>query len=210
MRLWSDSFKDGDWIPERCAFATAAEEDHVQLSDNLNPHLAWDGVPEGTKSFAIILRDYDVPSSGEDVNKEDREVPADLPRTDFYHWVIVDLPPSLREIAEGVFCAGVTAGGKSGGTGPHGSREGMNDYTGWFEGDPEMGGRYHGYDGPAPPWNDSIVHHYEFTIYALDKVTLDVEGSFSAPEVLAAMEGHILDHASTTGIYSQNPRLLPN
>jgi Raf kinase inhibitor-like YbhB/YbcL family protein len=86
----------------------------------------------------------------------------------------------------------------------------MNDYTGWFEGDPEMGGRYHGYDGPAPPWNDSIVHHYEFTIYALDKDTLDVEGSFSAPEVLAAMEGHILDHASTTGIYSQNPRLLPN
>lgn len=209
MRLWSNSFEDGQWIPERCAFATAAAEDHVRLSENLNPHLAWDDVPEGTRSFALILRDYDVPSSGEDVNQEGREVPADLPRVDFYHWVVVDLPGDLREIGEGEFCAGVTPGGKRGGAGPYDSREGVNDYTGWFEGDAEMGGRYHGYDGPAPPWNDSIVHHYEFTLYALDVDRLAVDGSFTADDVKSAMGGHVLDQASITGVYSQNPRLLP-
>ena len=31
-----------------------------------------------------------------------------------------------------------------------------------------MSGDYFGYDGPCPPWNDSIVHHYVFTVYALD------------------------------------------
>jgi len=31
-----------------------------------------------------------------------------------------------------------------------------------------MKGTYFGYDGPAPPWNDSVVHHYAFTLYAVD------------------------------------------
>jgi len=209
MRRWSNSFEDGGWIPARNAFATAAETDHVRLSDNLNPHLAWDGVPEGTRSFALLCRDRDVPSSGEDVNKEDREVPADLPRVYFDHWVAVDLPADLREISEGEFSSGVTPGGKPGGTGPHGCREGKNDYTGWFAGNPDMGGTYHGYDGPAPPWNDSIVHHYEFTLYALDVDRVDVSGSFTAQDVLDAIEGHVLDQATITGIYTTNPRLLP-
>jgi hypothetical protein len=29
-----------------------------------------------------------------------------------------------------------------------------------------MAGSYFGYDGPFPPWNDSLVHHYVFTLYA--------------------------------------------
>lgn len=211
MKLWSDSFEDGGWIDPRNAFATAAEEGHVRLSDNVNPHLAWDDVPDGTRSFALIMRDRDVPSSPEDVNKEDREVPADLPRVTFDHWVVVDLPGDLREIREGEFCSGVTPKGKPGGIrGPHGCREGRNDYTGWFAGDPDMGGTYHGYDGPAPPWNDSIVHHYVFTVYALDVDSVDLaEESFTADDVLAAIEGHVLAEASITGRYTQNPRLLP-
>ncbi len=209
MRLWSDSFEDGGWIDPRNAFATAADEDHVRLSDNLNPQLAWDEVPEGTRSFALLMRDRDVPSSGEDVNQEGREVPADLPRVFFDHWVVVDLPPDLREIAEGEFASGVTPRGKEGGGGPHGCRQGRNDYTGWFAEDPNMAGTYHGYDGPAPPWNDSIVHHYELTLYALDTDKLEVGPSCTADEVLEAMDGHVLDSATLTGKYTQNPRLLP-
>jgi hypothetical protein len=71
-----------------------------------------------------------------------------------------------------------------------------------------MGGHYHGYDGPAPPWNDSLVHHYVFTIYALDIERVAVEGSFTAAEVRDAIQGHILAEASVMGTYTQNPRLI--
>ena len=39
-----------------------------------------------------LCHDPDVPSRGDDVNKEGRIVPASLPRVDFFHWVLVDLP----------------------------------------------------------------------------------------------------------------------
>ena len=208
MRLSTTSFSDGGAIPARFAFAAPAEDTHVALSDNVNPELGWADPPEGTRSFALICHDYDVPSSGEDVNQEGREVPPDLPRVEFIHWVVVDLPDDLREIREGEFCTGIDAGGKPGGIGPHGCRQGLNDFTGWFSGDPDMGGRYHGYDGPAPPWNDSLVHHYVFTIYALDIERASVEGSFTAAEVRDAIQGHVLAEASLMGTYTQNPRLI--
>lgn len=47
---------------------------------------------------------------------------------------------------------------------PEGLRHGINDYSKWFSGDSQMQGQYYGHDGPAPPWNDSIVHHYVFTL----------------------------------------------
>jgi phosphatidylethanolamine-binding protein (PEBP) family uncharacterized protein len=62
--------------------------------------------------------------------------------------------------------------------------------------------------GPAPPWNDSIVHHYVFTVFALDVDRLDVSGDFTGHDVRAAMEGHVLAEASVGGTYTQNPRLL--
>ena len=49
----------------------------------------------------LICHDFDVPSRGDDVNKSDREVPADLPRVDFFHWVMVDIAPGLGAIGEG-------------------------------------------------------------------------------------------------------------
>lgn len=208
MDLTTESFEKGGPIPTRCAFAEPHPEDRVTLAGNRNPHLAWSDVPDATKSFALICHDYDVPSSGEDVNQADREVPADLPRVDFFHWVAVDLPPHLREIAEGSFADGVVPGGRQVAEGPHGSRHGLNDFTGWFSGDPDMGGNYYGYDGPAPPWNDSIIHHYVFTLYALDVETVDVDGDFTGHDVRGAIEGHVLAQASVEGTYTQNPRLL--
>ncbi|MCP4452124.1 MAG: phospholipid-binding protein, partial [Planctomycetes bacterium] len=89
--------------------------------------------------------------------------------------------------------------------GPHGSRRGINSYTGWFAGDQDMGGDYFGYDGPCPPWNDSIVHHYLFTIYALDIESCPVAGAFDGAEVAAEIEGHVLGSATITGLYSLNP-----
>lgn len=127
---------------------------------------------------------------------------------DFFHWVVVDLPAGLRSIAEGEFADGVVPRGQQVADGPHGCRQGLNDFTGWFEGDPDMEGKYYGYDGPAPPWNDSIIHHYVFTLYALDLEAAPVSGDFTGHDVRDAIEGHVLAQASVTGTYTQNPRLI--
>ena len=208
MLLTTRSFEPGGRIPARCAFAEPHPTDHVTLAGNRNPHLEWSGVPEGTKSFALICHDYDVPSVGDDVNQPDREVPEDLPRVDFFHWVAINLPAQLREIEEGSFADGVVAGGQQVAAGPHGSAQGLNDFTGWFSGDPDMGGNYYGYDGPAPPWNDSIIHHYVFTVFALDVESLELHGDFTGHDVRDAIESHVLDQASVEGTYTQNPRLI--
>ena len=208
MRLSSDSLKDGEPIPVRYAFGKPHPENHVQLSDNVNPHLAWEDVPAGTRSFALVCHDVDVPTKPDDVNKEGTTVPADLPRADFFHWVLVDLPADRTSIGEGEFSSAVTVKGKDGPEGPQGTRQGLNNYTQWFDGDPDMGGTYYGYDGPCPPWNDSLLHHYVFKLYALDIDRCPLDGSFSGPDVLTAIEGHILDRASITGLYTLNPRLF--
>lgn len=207
MKLTSTSWAEGQRIPARYAAGKPDALATVTFSDNLNPQFAWSDVPAGTASFALICHDPDVPSRGDDVNRADREVPADLPRVDFFHWVVVDLPPVLRSIDEGEFSRGFTARGKSGPETLHGARHGLNDYTGWFGGDTEMAGQYFGYDGPFPPFNDSIVHHYVFTLYALDVLRLAVDGAFTGAQVREALRGHVLAEARYSGTYTLNRRI---
>lgn len=205
MKLTSNSFADGQAIPGEFAFCIPADTGHVCLGGNRNPQLAWTGAPAGTRSFVLICHDPDVPSRGDDVNQEGRSVPADLPRVDFFHWVLVDLPADINEIAAGSFSSEVTPAGKPGPQAALGSRQGINDYTAWFAADEAMRGDYHGYDGPCPPWNDTLVHHYVFTLFALDLERCPVEGRFGGPEVRAAIAGHVLAEARLTGLYSLNP-----
>jgi Raf kinase inhibitor-like YbhB/YbcL family protein len=207
MQLKSSSFSEGAAIPGEFAFAVIDPKTHVSLSKNRNPQLAWSDVPAGTQSFALICHDYDVPSRGDDVNKEGREIPASLPRVDFFHWLLLDIPPATREIAAGSHSDGVVSRGKPGPHAPNGQRHGINDYTGWFAGDANMSGHYFGYDGPCPPWNDSIVHHYVFTLYALDTPRLNVQGDLTGANVRAALPGHVLAQAQLAGTYSLNPRV---
>jgi len=208
MKLWSDSWTNGDRIPARFAAGRLDDGSGVTFGDNLNPHLAWSEVPTEARSMVLICHDFDVPSRGEDVNKPDREVPADLPRVDFFHWVLVDLPPRPTVIAEGEFSRGFSARGKPGPATLNGARHGLNDYTGWFAGNPEMAGRYFGYDGPFPPFNDSLVHHYVFTLYAVALPRLPIEGDFSGAQVRAALAGQVLAEATFSGTYTLNRRLL--
>lgn len=207
MKLTSTSFTNGGKIPGEFSFCIPDAAHHVCLGKNINPNLDWSDAPAATKSFAIICHDPDVPSEGSDVNQEGRTVPAALPRVDFFHWVLIDLPATLNSIKEGEFCSDVTPRGKPGPQSLHGSRQGINNYTDWFAGDNDMRGDYFGYDGPCPPWNDEIIHHYIFTVYALDIEKLPLEGKFGGPEVRAALQGHILAEASLSGTYTLNPRL---
>jgi Raf kinase inhibitor-like YbhB/YbcL family protein len=192
-------------IPEKFAFGVQDSESHVRLGENLSPGIRWEGLPEGTKTLVLICVDDDVPTRPDDVNQEGRTVPASLPRGNFYHWVMVDLPPTPGGFPEGACSRGVTARGKTSPQGPEGARQGRNDYTAWFEGDADMGGVYLGYDGPCPPWNDEIPHHYHFILYATDLERCPVEGAFTAEEVETALIGHVLASAKVTGIYSLNP-----
>lgn len=208
MKLWSDSWTNGDPIPQRHAAGKPDGAGRAGFSDNLNPQLAWSDLPEGTKSLVLICHDFDVPSRGDDVNKPGREIPVDLERVDFFHWLLVDLPPEVSGIAEGEFSRGFTARGKPGPASLHGARQGLNDYTHWFAGDAEMAGQYFGYDGPFPPWNDGLVHHYVFTLYALSLPRLPVEGHFNGAQVRAALAGHVLGAATLSGTYTLNQRLL--
>lgn len=54
------------------------------VGQNTTPTLTWENVPEGTKSFAVIVHDPDAPTG-----------------VGFFHWVLVDLPANTRTIASG-------------------------------------------------------------------------------------------------------------
>lgn len=205
MKLMTTAFADHGVIPGEFAFAVIDPATHVRLSANRNPDFAWSGVPPGARSLALVCHDPDVPSRGDDVNQEGREVPASLPRVDFFHWVLVDLKPDGPPIARGAHSDGITPRGKAGPQAPREGRHGINDYTAWFAGDGEMAGDYYGYDGPCPPWNDARPHHYVFTLYALDVPHLDLPDRFTGADARRAMHGHALAHASVTGRYTLNP-----
>ena len=207
MHITSADFVDMGRLDPRFAFGTTDEASHVRFSDNRNPALAWTDPPYGARSLVLICVDPDVPTRPDDVNQEGRTVSASLPRCDFYHWVMVDIPPTTRSIAAGSCSSGVIAHGKKLPPGPPGSRQGVNDYTGWFAGNPAMGGLYFGYDGPCPPWNDERLHHYHFALYATDLAHCPVEGAFTGAEVEAAIAGHVVAEARIVGTYSLNPAL---
>ena len=207
MRITSSNFMNNKPIPRECAFCAPDPKTRVTLSKNLNPGLAWRDLPPNARSLTLICHDPDVPSRGDDVNKEGRTISAQLPRVDFFHWVLVDLPATTLRIRPGEFSSGVTPRGKPGPESLNGARHGLNDYTAWFASDKEMAGNYFGYDGPCPPWNDEIPHRYMFTLYALDYARCPAAGAFKGPEVLAAMKGHIIAQAAITGIYTLNPKV---
>ncbi|HET7676108.1 MAG TPA: YbhB/YbcL family Raf kinase inhibitor-like protein [Gammaproteobacteria bacterium] len=209
MKLTLTDITPNQPIPDRFAFGAPApaSEGHIRLSDNRNPGVQWSSLPEGTRSLVLICVDPDVPGKPDDVNKEGREVPAELERVPFYHWVMVDIPPDVREIREAACSDGITARGKRNPPGPSGARQGLNGYTDWFAGDADMSGKYFGYDGPCPPWNDARVHHYHFKLFATDLARCPVEGEFTGPEVEAAIASHVLGEAEVVGTYTLNPRL---
>lgn len=202
MRIRSQSFEPGQPISAEFAMGQADG-----FTGNRNPHLAWDDVPAGTRSFALLCIDPDAPTVAETVGREDMEIPQDQPRADFVHWTMIDIPADVREIAAGSCSDGVTARGKTSPPGPAGARQGLNDYTGWFAGDAQMGGDYLGYDGPYPPFNDQRVHRYFFRLYALDEASLDLPDRFTAADVRRAVQGHTLAEAEVHGTYTLNLRL---
>ncbi len=133
---------------------------HTCDGQNMSPPLVWGQGPAGTASFALIMDDPDA-SVGV-----------------FTHWVVYNLPPDSRSLAEGIAKDTALAGGVI---------QGKNGI-----------GRI-GYLGPCPP-KGSSPHHYNFTLYALDK-SLDIGAEATKDQVLQAMEGHVLAQGQVIGLY---------
>ena len=207
MKLTSDSLIDSKAMPLRCAFAVAEPNNHVRWGPNRNPHLAWSHVPQDARSLVLICLDPDFPNRVNESNREDAMVPPDAPRTTFFHWLMVDIPPALDHLDEGDCADGVVIGGKEDPAGPAGTRQGINAFTEFFARNSEMAGTYRGYDGPYPPRQDSIPHRYRFCLYATDLDHCPVDDDFTGPDVVQAIQGHVVAEAVLTGIYSLNPQV---
>jgi Raf kinase inhibitor-like YbhB/YbcL family protein len=192
--------KPGGVIPGTFAYCVPAKEGHIAFGPNRSPAITWSKGPAGTASYAVIMIDPDAPTVFDTANKEGQTIPADLARTDFYHWVLVDIPSNVAGLPAGAESAGHAA--KPIGPTDHGLR-GANS-VGDFGGRATKGPTG-GYDGPCPPWNDAIPHHYRFSVYALNVRSLGLSGAFTVPDALRAMKGRVLATGEAVGIYTLNP-----
>ena len=93
MRLHSDSFEHRQ--PLAAEFALGAR---AGFGGNRNPHLVWDDVPAGTRSFVLLCIDPDAPTDPALVADTATPIPVEHPRGDFVHWVVADIPfqPEMR------------------------------------------------------------------------------------------------------------------
>lgn len=155
MKLGSAAFIHGGEIPAR----------YTCEGQDRSPPLAWTGVPETARSLVLIVDDPDAPDPG-------------APKMTWVHWVLYNLPPDLRSLAEGAGSAEL----------PPGTREGINS---WHRS---------GYGGPCPPIGR---HRYFHKLYALDAVLPDMRNPGKA-DIEAAMHGHVIAQAELIATYRKS------
>lgn len=205
LKVHVDKLKNGGVIANKYAFCVPAAQGHTTGGANINPSISWSKGPRGTKSYAIILYDTKAPAEHREMmNKEGVTMTADIKRHNFYHWVLVDIPPKVTSIKEGADSNARVMHGKPATPAAAGVK-GLNDYTKVTAANDAMKGQYYGYDGPCPPWNDDVVHAYHFAVYALSAGSLNLPKDFDGPAAQDAMKGKILAQGETVGLYTQNP-----
>ncbi|HWC71756.1 MAG TPA: YbhB/YbcL family Raf kinase inhibitor-like protein [Actinomycetota bacterium] len=208
MTLESTSVAHDQPIDTVHAVATPTADGKAELAGaDRSPHLRWSGEPAGTRSFAISVVDPDVPADRSRMGVEGLPLGDDEVRIDFAHWLVVDLPSDVHELPEGAGGEGFVAHGRPPAATSMGGVQGQNGYRGLFEGNADLEGTYHGWNGPFPPWNDQRVHRYITTVYALDVETLGLEPGFDLDAFRAAIEGHVLASAEIVPTYTLNPSL---
>ena len=199
-----DSVKSGKMIPDKYAFCVPAAQGHAGPGSDVSPPISWSKGPKRTQSYAIILTDTDSPKTNRDkMNKEGMTIPVTSERQTFYHWVLVDIPADVRSLKEGADSNARVVHGKT--TPSAVGMHGLNMYTVAFAANDAMMGKYLGYDGPCPPWNDDAIHHYHFFVYALSVKSLDLSADFDGPAAMDAMKGKVLAEGKFDSIYVMNP-----
>ncbi|PKR87857.1 YbhB/YbcL family Raf kinase inhibitor-like protein [Pleomorphomonas diazotrophica] len=193
---------DDGRLPDKAAFCAP---ENVSPK-NVSPEVTWSPGPEGTRAYALVMTDPDVPQDLTLINKPGTVIPEDAPRMTIHHWVLADIPAAVTTLPAGAESEGVVPHGKPIGPTPHGLR-GANAFTGFFTGNADMAGTYGGYDGPCPPLNDARPHRYTISVYALDTPTLGLTGAFDGPALEAAIKDHVLAEGAAVATYTLNPAL---
>lgn len=147
MKITSSAFLHNTNIPSK----------YTCDGENVNPPLQFLDVPESTKSLVLIVDDPDAPAKT------------------WVHWVVYNINPSVKEIAENSV--------------PQGSTEGVTDFG------------KHGYGGPCPP---SGTHGYFFKLYALDFIIPSLDILVNKEVLEKVMKGHIIDKSELIGFYSRD------
>lgn len=145
MELTSNVFENNGAIPSI----------YTCDGENMNPPLEVSNVPAGAKSLALVVDDPDALSG------------------DWVHWLVWNIDPNTKEIAEGRV--------------PDSSVQGTNDFG------------KNNYGGPCPP---SGTHRYQFKLYALDE-KLNLESGSRKKELEEVMGGHILEESILVGLYKR-------
>jgi len=158
----SNSFKDGDYLPND--FILSADFGFGCAGGNKSPHLKWSGAPEGTKSLAVTCYDPDAPTG-----------------SGFWHWLVVNIPAGVSELAE--------AAGSAGGKLPAGALQTRTDF-----GAP-------GYGGPCPP--PGKPHRYYLRLYALKVEKLELPMNPTAALVGFNVNANSLGKAELMGRYGR-------
>ncbi|HNV40780.1 MAG TPA: YbhB/YbcL family Raf kinase inhibitor-like protein [Ornithinibacter sp.] len=137
------------------------KDDQVAHLGNTSPQLSWSGAPEGTQSYVITCFDPDAPTP-----------------SGFWHWVLVDVPAGVTELATGAASGELPAGA--------------------FHVRHDGGG--HGFMGAAPPEGDQ-VHRYFFVVHAVNAPTLGVDADASPAVVSFNLAFKTLGRAIIHGTY---------
>ncbi len=142
LRVTSAEFNSGGTMDER----------FTQNGENHSPPIDWSRGPEGTRSFAVLMEDSSV----------DRPEPIT-------HWVIYEIPSTMRELHENRPTEAKLEDG---------SMQGQNIAN------------KTGYIGPKPPAGQT--HAYHIQVFALNThLSLD-PAQATRDDVVKAMKGHVL------------------
>ncbi len=169
---------------------------------DVSPAVSWSRGPRGTRSYALIMTDLDVPKDLGAIGRPGTMIAADVPRVPFIHWVLIDIPPSITHLNKGEESAGFAPGPRPLGLTDHG-RRGANVYSGYYPKGSPLAGPRGGYDGPCPPGNDLKTHRYVTQVYALNVRTLGLDGVFFGETAIQRMNGHVLASGAVTALYGR-------
>jgi Raf kinase inhibitor-like YbhB/YbcL family protein len=162
FELKSTDIAAGQTVPQTFAF-----NGFGCTGGNVSPALQWRHAPEGTKSIAVMVHDADAATGG----------------AGFWHWVVVNLPPTLAGLPRG-------AGAAAGQALPEGVRQIPTDF-----GSP-------GWGGPCPPAGEK-AHRYTFTAYALKIEKLELPANATASLTGFMVNMNSLAKASFTALYGR-------
>lgn len=149
LKLTIPAFAEGGLIPKL----------HSCDGADISPSLEWSGEPPDARSLTLIMDDPDAPAGT------------------WNHWLLYDLSPSVRSLAQGY------KPGKLG-------QSGTNDF-----------GKL-GYGGPCPPKGHG-AHRYFFKLYALDVPALGLPSGAKRAQIDQAMKGHVRAEAHYMGRYER-------